>query len=291
MNAPPRRRPPIAEPPSGGSSFAEFVAARRAGLGAVAVMLAAAVAGGLLWMRIGDSVLWRDDAILRPEQVELRGVAPWVKADIKTEALRTASLDGGVPLGDPELPNRLARAFDTHPWVKSVVSVKPRHPAAAVVEVVCREAVAMVSVKGGLLAVDAEGVVLPSGDFTAESAAEYPRVVGIDSSPQGPEGSAWGDTAVEEAAAVAAVIAPEWRSLGLVECRPKTAAGTRVWELVGAEGQVILFGSAPGLERPGEPSAAGKVARLKALEGKPLPAEGIDLTAAAEPVPPAIPAS
>lgn len=277
MTATPRRKPSSVEPAAGGT-FAEFVSARRSGLGAAAVVLAALAAGVVLWSRIGDVVLWRDDAILRPEMVELLGVAPWVKSDIKTEALRTASLDGGVPIGDPELPNRLARAFDTHPWVKQVVSVKPRHPAAAVVEVLCREPVAMVSVKGGLLAVDAEGVVLPSGDFTAESAADYPRITGIDSSPQGPEGSSWGDMAVEEAAAVAVVIGPEWESLGLVDCRPKTVLGARVWELVGPDGQVILFGSAPGQEREGEPSAAGKVARLKALEGKPLPAEGIDLS-------------
>lgn len=271
-----RRKPPSVEPAAGGT-FADFVSARRSGLGAVAVVLAALAAGGLLWSRISDIVIWRDDAILRPEMVELRGVAPWVKSDIKTEALRTASLDGGVPIGDPELPTRLARAFDTHPWVKQVVSVKPRHPAAAVVEVLCREPVAMISVRGGLLAVDAEGVVLPSGDFTPEAAAEYPRVTGIESSPQGPEGSAWGDMAVEEAASVAVVIGPEWTSLGLVECRPKGVSDARAWELVGPDGQVILFGSAPGQERDGEPSAAAKVARLKALAGKPLPAEGVDL--------------
>jgi len=278
MITPPRRKPPHVDPAPAGGRLAAFMSARRSGLGAVAVVLAALAAGALLWARIGDVVLWRDDAILRPEMVELLGVAPWVKSDIKTEALRTASLDGGVPIGDPELPNRLARAFDTHPWVKQVVSVKPRHPAAAVVEVLCREPVAMVSVKGGLLAVDAEGVVLPSGDFTPEAAAEYPRVTGIESSPQGPEGSAWGDTAVEEAAAMAVVIGPEWKSLGLVDCRPKAVSGARAWELVGPDGQVILFGSAPGHEREGEPSAATKVARLKALEGKPLPTEGTDLS-------------
>ena len=123
-------------------------------------------------------------------------------------------------LTDPELPNRLARGFDTHPWVKRVVRVTLADPPAAVVEVVCREPVAMIGVKGGLLAVDEEGVVLPSGDFTAEAAAEYPRISGVESSPQGPEGSRWGDPVVEEGAAVAGVIGPEWKSLGLVDLRP-----------------------------------------------------------------------
>jgi hypothetical protein len=278
MNSSSRRRPPETESTRGGT-VADFLSARRAGLGALAIVVVAAGAAAILWSKVGGQVLWREDAILRPEMVELRGVAPWVKSDIKAEALRTASLDRGVPLGDPELCNRLARAFDTHPWVKRVLSAKPRHPAAAVVEILCREPVAMVSVKGGLLAVDAEGVVLPSGDFTAEAAAEYPRITGVDSSPQGPEGSVWGDMAVEEGAAVAVVIGPEWRSLGLVECRSKLQGENRLWELVGPEGQTILFGSAPGRERDGEPLAAGKIARLKPLEGKPLPTEGVDLTA------------
>ena len=152
-----------------------------------------------------------------------------------------------------------------HPWVRQVVRVELKHPAGAVVEVVCREPVAMVGVKGGLMAVDAEGVVLPSADFTAELAAGYPRVSGVESSPQGPEGSRWGDPMVEEGAVLAQVIAPEWRALELVECRPVMERGARMWELVSASGRLILFGSAPGREAAGELSAAGKIARLKEL--------------------------
>jgi len=284
MNDTPRRRPsapPVGraatDPPSDAPRF-------RGGLGALAVVLVAAGVAAAVWPRVADSVARRDDAVLLPEAVELRGQAPWVRADIRAEALRAASLDHGLPLHDTELPVRLARAFDMHPWVRRVVRVDLRHPAGATVEVECREPVAMVAVSGGLLAVDADGVVLPSADFTAESAATYPRLVGIESSPQGPEGALWGDPTVEEGATLARVIAPEWRSLGLAECRPVAPtdpSGRREWRLVDAEGRSIRFGSAPGREAQGEPSAAAKVARLQALlAAGDRPAE-IDLTVAA----------
>jgi hypothetical protein len=243
-----------------------------------AVVLAAIVGVGWLWQQNGDVVGWAGDNLLEPATIDVRGVAAWVRADIKAEALKAASLDRGLPLTDPELANRLARAFDMHPWVKRVIDVRLVHPPAAVVEIVCREPAAMVAVKGGLLAVDAESVVLPSDDFSADIAAEYPRLTGIDSSPQGPEGSRWGDVVVEEGAAVASVIGPDWRALGLVECKPVITAGVRRWELVGPDAKTIRFGSAPGHETAGEPSAALKAAALRALVCHPLPDAGVDLT-------------
>jgi len=278
MSAPPRRgRPTIEEEPAAGG-IGEFVSAHRAGLGAVAVIAASVLAGWSIWSRVSESARAQPDAILAADAVEVRGVAPWVKCDLKAEALRNASLDGGLPLDDPELPRRLARAFDMHPWVRQVVGVEVKHPAAATVEIVCREPVAMVGVKGGLLAIDGDGVVLPSADFTAEVAALYPRLAGIDSSPQGPEGSAWGDPAVEEGAALAMAVGPEWQPLGLTEIRSAGRQGMRRWELIGPPPRTILFGSAPGRETAGEPSAAAKIARLRALVDEPVGSDPIDLT-------------
>jgi len=293
MVAPPRRgRPSTVEVPEHGG-IGSFLSEHRAGLGAVVVIVAAAVAGWAIWSRMSESGVTQPDAILLPDAIELRGVAPWVRSDLKAEAIRNASLDGGLPLEDPELSRRLARAFEMHPWVKLVVDVSLRHPAAASVEVLCREPVAMVGVKGGLLAVDAEGVVLPSGDFTAESASLYPRISGVESSPQGPEGSAWGDPVVEEGAALAVAVGPEWKQLELTECRPVGRPGFRRWELVGPPPRTILFGSVPGREAPGEPLAAAKIARLRAIAADPAAAEAtgpLDLTqetgdAAATPIP------
>ncbi len=276
---PSRRQEPDDPQPAGGSPA--FLREHRAGLLAIVVAVAAATGAWLLWRELGDRVRADPDSILQPEQVKLVGKAAWVRADLRSEALRDASLDGGLPLDDPELPKRLARAFTIHPWVREVVSVKIGHPAAATVEILCREPVAMVSVPGGLLAIDAEGVLLPSDDFTAESAARYPRVTGIASSPRGAVGFPWGDPLVEEAAALAAVIGPEWGRLHLVECRPVSVGSRTAWELLGEQGLAILFGSAPGSEQEREPTVAVKLARLRELaaDGSTGP---IDLSRATE---------
>jgi hypothetical protein len=278
MNALPRRRPtPADDTPADGESF---LSRHRAGLGGLLVVAAAVAAGWAIWSQVGDRVRAESAYTLRPEAIELRGAAPWVPVGLKAEAIRNASLDIPLPLDDPELPRRLARAFDMHPWVKRVVGVELRNPPGAIVEILCREPVAMVGVQGGLMAVDAEGVVLPSADFTAEEAARYPRISGVSSAPQGPEGSSWGDPVVEEGAALAAAIGPEWRSLGLVACRPVAERGARMWELVGPGGLTILFGSAPGRETPGEPTAALKIAGLEGAVKAATTNERIDLTAA-----------
>lgn len=254
----------------------------RAGLGGIVVVALAAIAGWMAWERFASSARMARANILYPEDVDVIGIGPWIRADLTRDALRDASLDSGLPLDDPELSRRLARAFDIHPWVREVVTVKLRHPAGATVEIRCREPVAMVAVPGGLLPVDAEGILLPSDDFAPEAAARYPKITGISSGPRGAVGFTWGDPLVEEAAAVASVIGPEWERLDLVACRPRTLPeGSHVWELVGDDELVIRFGSAPGKEEPGEPTAALKVARLRALAEGPRPTGTIDLTAPA----------
>lgn len=279
MNAPLRRRPPAADP-SPGSAAAAFVGAHRAGLGALAVVAAAAVGGWLLWRRHAEDVRAHADLVLLPERVEVRGVAPWIRGDLRSEALRNASLDGGMPLDDPALAERLRRAFSRHPWVREVVGVALREPAAAVVEIRCREPVAMVRVRDGLFAVDAESVVLPSDDFTPESAAAYPTIAQVATTPIGAAGSPWGDPMVAEGAAVAAAVGPEWPRLGLRDVKP-VAVGTRlVWELVGDDGRTIRFGCVPGRELPGEPSAATKLARLRTLAVGDGAQRNVDLTVA-----------
>lgn len=263
MKQPVRRQPGVA--PAARPSLGSFLVQRRAGLGAAAVVAAAVVGGGVAWNRFGQQVREQDGYTLTVQDVRLIGQADWIKGNIAAEALRDASLDGKLPLDDPELARRLARAFDVHPWVRSVDRVEVSHPPQALVEIRCREPVAMVRVTGGLLPVDGEGVVLPSGDFTPEEAAVYPVLSGIDSLPQGPAGAAWGDPAIEEGVALVTLVRPEWNALGLAECRRGTSGTGRLWELVNREGIAIIFGGSPGREPLGEVGAAEKIAALKSL--------------------------
>ncbi len=270
-----RRQADAVEQPAEG--MAAFLSQRQAGLGVLVVTVLAAVAAGVAWQRFGPDVRQRPDYLLQPENVELIGQPPWVKGNITLQALRDASLDGQLPLDDPELARRLARAFDVHPWVRSVDRVEVRSPATAVVMITCREPVAMVRVTGGLLPVDSEGVVLPSDGFTPDEAAAYPVVAGVTSLPQGPAGAAWGDQAVEEAVAVVAVTSPEWPALSLVECRLRPTAESREWDLINTAGVSIGFGSSPGREPLGEPGMAEKIVVLKRLAAAGPVSEAVDL--------------
>jgi len=246
-------------------------------LGTAVVLLFFIGGGRLLWQNFSPQISRDADSLLVPEHIDVQGVPDWVPDQLKWQALRNASLDMPLPLDDPGLERRLARAFDMHPWVERVERVETRHPAAATVVVRCRVPVAMVRVEGGLLAIDAEATVLPSADFTPEAAAEYPLVDGVETSPRGPEGAVWGDPMVAEAASLTSAIGPEWRALGLLECRPIPAAtgqGTW-WELLGKDDLRIVFGSAPGRSAPDEPLAAEKISRLRRLSesltaGEPL---------------------
>jgi hypothetical protein len=77
---------------------------------------------------------------------------------------------------------------------------------------------------------------------------------------------------------VAAAIGPEWKQLNLRELRANDAPQGRTWELVGPEGRTIRFGSAPGQEQAGEPAAAVKLGRLRALAAEPAGTTPVDLS-------------
>jgi len=292
MNGPIRGKPRSPATPKEGPGG--IIARRRAGLGGAAVLILAAAGGGWLWSAYGPRVRMGTQYALPQESITVVGIPAWVKTDLKLDVLRSASLDGPLAVDDPELSRRIARGFAMHPWVKQVVGVELLHPPGARVEILCRQPVAMVKVEGGVLPIDGEGVVLPSDGFTSEDAALYPKIVGIASSPQGPAGTPWGDEAVDEAAAIAMLVQPERQSLGPVQLRFDAAEGQRRWMLVrpeveGKEGGQIRFGGAPGKERPGEPPAAAKVARLRQIGGAALePGQSLDLTLP-EPAPSAAP--
>jgi len=132
-----------------------------------------------------------------------------------------------------------------------------------------RRPVLMVQVPGALLAVDAEGVLLPSEsrDFSPIEIRTYPRLVGVYTAPLGPVGTRWGDARVLEGAEIAAVLLPTWEPLNLDCIVPSTLVelghgDQYAYQLVTKAGTRILWGRAPSAEIPGEPTAAEKVAWL-----------------------------
>src|SRR5262249_34662295 len=152
---------------------------------------------------------------------EMTELPPWIHTEVKvfkSNVLRDAGLDGELSLLDKELTVRMAQAFAMHPWVAKVTRVSKQSSSGVMVEIVYRRPVAMVVRPGpGLLPVDAEGVVLPTEDFSPVEAQGYLRIAEITTSPAGQIGSRWGDLHVTGAAQIAAVLLDDWQKLKLYQ--------------------------------------------------------------------------
>src|SRR5688572_28156881 len=183
---------------------------RRSVLAAILVLTGFLLIGLRLWRQIEGDVLVRPEYALAPHQIQITPPPPWVRADIKSEALGQGSLDGPLSIVDERLAERLAKVFLLHPWVERVESVSKHYPSRVTIELVYRRPAAMVEVPGGLFPVDDQSVLLPSDDFSAKDVRQYPRIAGINSQPLGPVGVAWGDPGVREGVRIAAALAAVW---------------------------------------------------------------------------------
>ncbi|MFH1924564.1 MAG: hypothetical protein ABIP48_32325 [Planctomycetota bacterium] len=219
------------------------------------------------WQEVGRGVLASEQYQITREKVEIPPPPEWVHRDIRAEVFRDASLDGPLSLLDEDLVQRIANAFSLHPWVAEVRRVAKHFPARVEVELEYRRPVLMVPVLGGVRPVDAEGVLLPTSDFSPIEAGRYPRLAGVETDPIGLEGTPWGDIRVHESAEIAAALGPAWQQLKLDYIIPATLVelghgNEYTYELVTKGGSRILWGRAPSAEIPEEARAVDKVTRL-----------------------------
>ena len=84
--------------------------------------------------------------------------------------------------------------------------------------------------------------------------------------PAGPYGSVWGSERVAGAARIAAAFGSRWKEAGLYRIAAvESSSGEILFELRTREGTRIVWGSAPGREATGEPSAEQKILALEQL--------------------------
>jgi cell division septal protein FtsQ len=221
------------------------------------------------WRTVGPNVLASRPYWLDQKNVEITPPPAWIHRNIRAEVFRDASLDGPLSIIDEDLAQRIADAFSLHPWVAEVRRVTKYFPAAVKVDLEYRRPACMVQLEGRLLAVDTEGVLLPSGspDFSPIETPRYPRLVGVDTVPVGPVGTRWGDARVVEGAEIANALGTVWQRLSLDRIVPSTLVelgygNEYTYELVTKGGTRILWGRAPSAEIPGEATAAEKIAQL-----------------------------
>ena len=246
------------------------------------------------WSEFGPHIVASPQYHVTSETIVVTPPPAWIKADVKLEALRDASIDLPVSVLDDQLVERIARAFAFHPWVASVARVQKSPPASVVVELAYRKPVCMVELpdRSGLYAVDGQATLLPSRDFLddPQSPTRYPRLSGVSAVAVGRVGAPWADPLVVGGAAIAAELQSAWTELGLQ--RIAQLAGTTVettgaqFELHTRRGSRIAWGSPPGREADGEMTSADKVAALRryvadhgSLEGRDGP-QRLDLRGA-----------
>jgi hypothetical protein len=236
----------------------------------VAQAVVSALAGGLLLAGLlyvgrqaGERLREARRHLAAFAAIECEPQGPLARADFLAEVQYLAGVPDQLDLLDPELPSRLARVFTSHPWVEEVRRVEVAPPGLVRVHLAYRTPVLGVSLvdptwdgnRRGAAAgvVDGHGVLLPRGASTAR----LPVLTGRVRPPSGQAGTPWGDPRVEEAARTAGLLHPHQDRLGLTDYR---ASDENL--ILMAPGVRILWGRAPGAEKPGEAPAAVKLQRL-----------------------------
>lgn len=237
------------------------------------MLLLAALGVGILtggtyavWLAIREQVGAGPQYLVPLDNLWLTPPPDWIHSDVKVEVLRDAGLDGPLSILDEDLAERIHRGFALHAWIAKVERVSKHPPARVEVHVVYRRPVCMVEVPGGLFPVDAEGVLLPTGDFSAVEASRYPRLAGIQPTTTGPVGTPWRDPRVAGAARIAAALTGDWQALELLRIVPlagtaRSPGGETEYEIVTKNSSRIAWGAAPG-EQDSQ-GVADKVARLR----------------------------
>lgn len=209
------------------------------------------------------------------EQITMSPAPHWIPADLARQVFEKAGLKNREPLQDPQLSERVAAAFHSHPWIEKVVSVRKSFPARVHVDVVYREPAAMVRGVDGFYPVDRHGTLLPARDFSPSDVERYPVIERVSSVPLGTLGEPWGDPAVSGAALLASTLNQSengkpafWSEMGLaaivVPQRVALAenADELQFELRTSGGTLISWGRSPASRHPGELTAAQKMQRL-----------------------------
>ncbi len=216
-------------------------------LGAALVLLFT-MGAWALWQHVRPVVLSTESYLVTWDDVEITPPPVWIQGDFREQVARRSSLFG-TPLSllEDDLTPQVAEAFQLHPWVKQVITVRKTHPAWVQVDLEYRKPVALVEVADGLQPVDSDGTRLPPLDFARVDSRHLPRLGGFQTALSGVVGAPWGDPWIMEAARIASLLQPMWEPLHLARIEPilGNPSGKRRYALRTLAGQTIVWGAAP----------------------------------------------
>jgi hypothetical protein len=231
---------------------------RRSAWVSIFLLISLAIGAQLAWNRTKPQIAHDSHYLLTIDKIHIPPTPPWIRSDIKTQALRDANLVGTLSVLDDgdALSARIKQAFEFQPWVASVNRITRRLPGTLEVDLVYRKPVAAVESSDSrgvmFLPVDEQAVRLPESDLTDAERRYLPRISGITGRPL--VGDHWNDPRVIGGARLAAQLADVWQKLRLVEITAnldRATGGERQvyrYEIVTTGGTRILWGMTPGDE-------------------------------------------
>jgi hypothetical protein len=211
-----------------------------------------------LWQRAAPSIARQPQYLLNAEAIRITPPPPWIRADIRTEALGDAGLAGSISILDDwdTLSRRIKDAFEFHPWIESVERITKRLPNSLEVELKYRRPIAAVESSDAqgvnYLPIDEHAIRLPEADLSDAERRYLPRISGITGRPL--VGDRWNDPRVVGGAKLAAALGDIWEQLRLVEILcpasppPDKQGALYTFEIVTSGGTRIIWGVAPGQE-------------------------------------------
>lgn len=231
---------------------------------------------GYAWRTWGEAGTRGEEFTVTPEKINITPPPAWIHADVKGEVVKSGGLSS-LALRDPQLVDKVSRAFAVHSWVAKVKQVRKHFPARVDVELEYRRPMAMVEVlwqgEPKLYFIDAQSVLLPSEDFEKEVEQQASLFLRIDAGDIAPAGRAfgtpWGSERIAGAALVADAWQDHWKRLGLYRIRVTEDANARPMYVLATQSDTrVLWGHAPGSETKGEQNSREKIAWLEQYVAK-----------------------
>jgi len=312
---------PLEIQPRAWNHFPMALAIPKAAILSMVGPIALLLTGYLGWRFYGAKALDSTYYALKKENIHISDPPPWLRSDVVAEVFSESGLER-MSLLDDQTSAVIAKAFDTHPWVRKTHRVQRMAAGQIMVNLEFRQPIAMVhclsdapvqestptgassDLSSGVptsagatpdsagqesfLPVDTEGVLLPTKDFSQADIANYLLIYGqnIKSVDYPRVGMVLSDSQIQEAIMLARLVEPMRSSgqlkLSSIYVYPSGASPRSRWklELTTKGGPRILWGSPPGKEASGEPTANSKLKRLVELARDPkrIGSAEVDLT-------------
>lgn len=250
--------------------------------------MALLLAGYLGWRFYGAKALDTTYYAIKQENIHISDQPSWLRAEVVSNVVAEVYEQRGLgrmSLLDDQTNAVIAKAFDSHPWIKKTHRVHRMAGGQIMINAEFRQPVAMVHCQDdgqpgttnqeSFLPIDGEGVLLPTKDFSQDDIPNYMLIYAqsIRSSDYPRVGMILADPQIQEAILLCRFLGP-LRTQGLsklssVYVYPNPTGAKSRWklEMTTKGGPRVMWGSAPTREGNSEPTANTKLKRLIELIG------------------------